>query len=112
MLLNATLLLFAAYAFIIGHSWKDALQEQHMTTQANVVSVGAAVEETETNILVSQLDDRARELDAREAALTRQAPAPSTDTRTLALITVIGTGLLGLILLNFYLDHRRRMSLA
>jgi hypothetical protein len=35
----------------------------------------------------------------------------TTDETTLLLVTIVGAGLLGLILLNFYLDSRRRVSL-
>jgi hypothetical protein len=111
VLLNATLIVFAAYAFLIAYSLDSAL-EREAALEANVISVGAAVDETETNVLMAQLDERARELDAREAALTAQPSPTGTDSRTLLFMALVGAGLLGLILLNFYLDHQRRMSLA
>jgi hypothetical protein len=62
-------------------------------------------------MLMAQLNERAQELDAREAAITAQTIPSGTDSRTLLFMVLIGGGLLGLILLNFYLDHQRRMSL-
>ncbi len=111
LLLNATLVLASAYAFVILQAWNDGYPSQHMEEMtANSVGIYAEVEENEVNGLVAQLDAWEEELTAREATLLR---AEQTNERyPLLLITVVGFGLLGLILLNFYLDTKRRVSLA
>ena len=76
---------------------------------ANSVGVFAGVEENEVNALATQLDARERALNAREEALLT-AQSSTTDELTLLLLTLSGFGMFGLILLNFYLDGRRRMS--
>lgn len=109
VLLLATLLVFSAYALLLGQSWQDAVRTD-FNIKAETVGVLAGVSENEVNTYVAQLDARSRALDAREASIVGQTP--TTDTTTLLLVTVGGTTLLGLILLNFYLDSKRRMSLA
>jgi hypothetical protein len=109
VLLLATLLIFSGYALLLGQGWQ-ASARSHANLTAETIGVLAGVDENRVNTYVSQLDERARTLDAREAALLAQPPA--TDTRTLLAITLVGSGLLGLILLNFYLDSKRRMSLV
>jgi hypothetical protein len=105
VLLVATLLLFSGYGLLLANSWRDAALTTGIQT-ASTVGVFAGVPENEVNRYMAQLTEREAQLVLREEAL---ASAPATDTRTLLLITLIGAGLLGLILLNFYLDmHRRR----
>jgi hypothetical protein len=110
VLLLATLLLFSGYALLLAQDWQQALVTRPVLT-ASTVGVVASVNENDVNRYTAALDARARELDAREAALTGNNSV-STDTTTLLTVSVIGIGLLGLILLNFYLDHKRRLSLA
>jgi hypothetical protein len=108
-LLLATLLVFSGLGLMMGTSWEALHTDARSTTlTASSVGVVAAVEENPTGTLAAQLDARARELDAREAALA----ASGTDTRTLMIVSIMGAALLGLILLNFYLDTRRRYSLT
>lgn len=108
-LLTATLLLFSAYAFLIGQSWKNVLTEELYLT-ANSVGVYAGVEENEINTLVAELHEREKAIEARENAVISRVVV--TDDTTLLFVTIMGAGLLGLILLNFYLDSRRRISFA
>jgi hypothetical protein len=110
VLLLATLLLFSGYALLLAQDWQQALVTRPVLT-ASTVGVVASVNENDVNRYTAALDARARELDAREAALTGNNSV-STDTTTLLTVSVIGIGLLGLILLNFYLDHKRKLSLA
>jgi uncharacterized iron-regulated membrane protein len=111
LLLLATLLVFSGYGLILSQNWQVAQQDELRASQvATPVGVLAAVPENEVNTLVQQLQSKEEELAVREAELLRAGSR--TDTKTLALVTIIGAGLLGLILLNFYLDMRRRHSLA
>jgi len=111
LLLLATLLVFSGYGLILSTNWQEAQRTKSVIDQtATSVGVLAQVPENEVNALVRQLSAREAELAAREEALLQMQS--STDTRTLALVTVVGVALLGLILLNFYLDTRRRHSLA
>lgn len=107
LLLNATLLLFAAFALVLGQGWQVIHEQEQLT--ANSVSVYVGVEENEVNTLLAQLDEREKVLDAREVALN--TAQNSGDKKVLLLITLMGGGLLGLILMNFYLDSKRRRSL-
>ena len=111
VLLLATLLVFSGIGLMLGRDWRTASELSYSTTfvTANSVGVLAAVPENSASTLAAQLDERARELDAREATLVR---TQGTDTRTLTIVSIMGAGLLGLILLNFYLDTRRRNSLV
>ncbi len=109
-LLVASLLLFSGFAFTIGSSW-HATATHALLLPANSVGVFAGVEENEVNALATQLDARERALNAREEALLT-AQSSTTDELTLLLLTLSGFGMFGLILLNFYLDGRRRMSIA
>ena len=105
VLLVATLLLFSGYGLLLANSWRDAALSTGVQT-ATTVGVFAGVPENEVNTYMAQLSEREAALMLREQAL---ANTSGTDTMTLLLITLIGAGLLGLILLNFYLDmHRRR----
>ena len=111
LLLLATLLVFSGYGLILSQNWQAAQRADVRENQvATPVGVLAAVPENEVNTLVQQLQSKEEELAVREAEVLRAESR--TDTKTLALVTVIGAGLLGLILLNFYLDMRRRHSLA
>lgn len=109
VLLLATLLVFSAYGLLLARDL--GVVERVPVAPAQTIGVYAGVEQNEYNTIAAELSARADELDAREAAL-RGAPGPRTDTTTLLAIVCIGAGLLGLILLNFYLDSKRRRSLA
>jgi hypothetical protein len=109
LLLNATLLLVATFALFIGQSWKVVLEQERNLT-ANTVGVYAGVEANGVNTRVASLDKREKELDARELALV-EANLKTTK-NTLLGVMVLGAGLFGLILLNFYLDSKRRTSLT
>jgi hypothetical protein len=108
-LLNATLIVFASFAIFVGHSWNISLEQERGLT-ANTVGVMAGVEDNGINTLAVKLDDRERELDARELALTNSNG--SSDRKLLLGVMVLGASLFGLIMLNFYLDSKRRMSLV
>jgi hypothetical protein len=108
VLLLATLLVFSGYGLLLGQSWRTELRTNPSQVTANTVGVVAGVPENEVNTYAAALDERARTLDAREDAIMRASEASS----TLRYVTFGGLGLFGLILLNFYLDHKRRMSLG
>jgi hypothetical protein len=108
-LLVATLLLFSAYALVLGVAWNNVVFEEFSLT-ANSVGVFAGVQKNEVNSLVAQLDAREQSIEAREQALLDNRRG--FDDRTLLFITLAGFGLLGLILLNFYLDTKRRRNFA
>jgi hypothetical protein len=111
LLLLATLLVFSGYGLILSQNWQAVQRSEVRSDQvATPVGVLAAVPENDVNTIAQQLQTKEQELAVREAELLRAASR--TDSKTLALVTVIGAGLLGLILLNFYLDMRRRHSLA
>lgn len=109
MLLLGTLCTFSAYGFLVGQSWHAHIAQVPLAAQS--VGVLAAVPPNELNTLASELSEREHALEVREAML-RENMAQENDTTTLLLVTLVGAGLLGLILLNFYLDSRRRMRLA
>ncbi len=106
ILLLATLLVFSAYALLIGLDVRDLRKEEQ---RAQTIGVFASVPENEYSATAAQLEARARELESREAALREVEHQP--DRRTILLVSVVGSVLLGLILLNFYLDHTRRRSM-
>ncbi len=106
ILLLATLLVFSAYALLIGTDVRDLHKEEQ---RAQTIGVFASVPENEYSATAAQLEARARELESREAALREVKSRP--DTRTMLIVSIIGSVLLGLILLNFYLDHVRRRSM-
>lgn len=105
VLLVTTLLVFSGYGLLLSASWRT--QEEYQVLTAQSVGVFAGVEANPTNQYMAALDERARELEAREAALRHVEGVA--DKRILALITLGGGVLMGLILLNFYLDHKRRV---
>lgn len=109
LLLNATLLLFASFALLLGQNWQ-ALEERDAQLTANTVGIYAGVPENEVNTLLAQLDEREKVLEIREEAILQTEN--TSDRKTFILMLVVGSGLLGLILLNFYLDSKRRNSLA
>ncbi len=107
VLLLATLFVFSAYALML---WSDMREVREYERQgAQTIGVVASVPENELNSAATQLEDRARALDAREAALRDNERTPDRD--TIVLVGIVGGVLLALILLNFYLDHARRRSL-
>lgn len=109
ILLLATLSVASGIGLMLGQEWRDTRESVPERITANVVGVYASVPGNPTNDLAAQLEARRQELDAREAALTTRG---TVDTRTLTVVTILGASLLGLILTNFYLDNRRRHSLA
>ena len=109
-LLLATLLVSSGFGLMLSQNWQTRIDySTPATLTANTSGVFASVPENEINTLASQLEERERGIAEREAQLTRSTQE---DTRTLAVVSVMGAGLLGLILINFYLDNRRRHSLA
>jgi hypothetical protein len=96
---------------MLGQSWR-VIDRTQVPLIAGTIGVYAGVEDNGMNSLASQLNARAAQLDQREAALASAQQRATSDPTTLFVVTMIGIGLLGLILLNFYLDSRRRMSMA
>lgn len=109
ILLNATLLTFAAGALFLGQSYKETVQEERLV--ANSVGIYAQVQKNEVNTLVAQLDEKERELAQREQALIQRERLDN-EKQILLIVALVGGSLLGLILLNFYLDAKRRRFLA
>lgn len=110
VLVLATLLVFSGFGLMAGNNWRSlAPGTDPYLLSANSVGVLAGVSANRMNTLAEQLAERERELTAREAALAHTGQA---NAQTLMVVTVAGAGLLGLILTNFYLDNRRRHSLA
>lgn len=110
VLVLATLLVFSGFGLMAGNDWRSlALGTDPYLLSASSVGVFVGVSDNPINTLAEQLAVRERELAAREAALAQTGQASPA---TLMVVTVTGTGLLGLILVNFYLDNRRRHSLA
>lgn len=108
MLLFAVLCLFSAYGFLIGQGWHGRMGATTLT--ANTIGVYAGVAPNEANTLLAQLTEKEHALEVREAMLAERTASGNDDT-TLLLVTLVGLGLLGLILLNFYLDSKRRVQL-
>ncbi len=108
VLLLATLLTVSGYAYLLADSWKHELVQSMQTAQ--VVGVFASVAPNEANTRMAALDAREAELQARESLLFEEITRR--DRTMLVIVTAIGAVLLVLILLNFYLDQKRRMSLA
>lgn len=106
VLLLATLLVFSAYALMLWNDLRDIRERERESAQA--IGVFASVPENELSTAAGQLEERARALDAREALLIEAERGG--DRKTITLVAVAGGVLLGLILLNFYLDHVRRRS--
>lgn len=106
VLLLATLMVFTGYAFLLSAGWYSYLHTSR-TMSAQTVGVFASVQETEMNRMARDLAVREGALTEREQALAR-AEAGSPDGRMLTYMTVGGGALLCLILLNFYLDLKRR----
>jgi tetrahydromethanopterin S-methyltransferase subunit G len=79
-----------------------------------VVGMYAGVEPNQYNLLAQQLDERSRELDAREAELAQQEvlikETVGQERTSIVYATAIGFLLLLLVLLNFYLDWKRNRS--
>jgi hypothetical protein len=109
LLLNATLLLFATGALFLVYAWQGITHNEMLV--ANSVGVYAGVEENEVNTLAMQLEAKEQELRNREQTLLL---AENIERQKLTLFATMsmGVGLFGLILLNFYLDRKRRISFA
>jgi hypothetical protein len=107
LLLNLTLLLFSAFAVFLGRSW-NIVSETESNVIANSVGVYASIEENEVNGLLAQLNEKEKELNEREIAIVEKENR--NEKETLLWISLIGFGLFGLILLNFYLDFKKRMT--
>ncbi len=79
-----------------------------------VIGMYASIEPNEYNLLAQQLDERVKELDEKEAELKEQERQlveeieRENDAKAVVYITAIGSLLLVLVLLNFYLDWKRR----
>lgn len=110
LLLLATLLMASGYALFLADGWHEYMRGVPLT--ANSVGVLVSIEDNGINTLAAQLQERELQLQEREAALVAASAQPRTDSTVLLLLTVIGFSLLGLIMLNFYFDSKRRMSLA
>ncbi len=108
LMLNATLLMFSAFAFIVAQNWQHIVENEDILT-ANTIGIFAGVEENSINKIALELDEREKKLDAREMALIDNRINTQNKT-TLLIVSLVGTSLFGLILLNFYLDSRKRMS--
>lgn len=108
-LLTATLFLFSAYTLLLAQSWNSVIVEE-LQLDANSVGVYAGVEENEVNLLMAQLDEREKTIEAREYAISQQGLIE--DETLLLMMSIMGASLLGLILLNFYLDSKKRVSFA
>jgi len=108
VLLVAVLCTFSAYGFLIGQGWTSRTTDVAIT--ANVVGVFAGVDANAENTLLAQLQEREHALEMREAMAVDRV-ASGTDDTTLFIVTIVGLALLGLILLNFYLDSKRRGAL-
>ena len=108
VLLLATLLTMSGYAYLLAESWKYELAQSLQTAQ--VVGVFAAVAPNEVNTRMEELDAREADIAARESLLIEDITRR--DRSILIIVSLIGAVLLALIMLNFYLDQQRRMSLA
>jgi hypothetical protein len=106
-LLLATLLVFSAGGLLLADSWQE-VRTRALT--ANTVGVLAEVPENQVNTYLAELNERERLLAARESALIGGA-VPTSDT-TLTVVSLAWGFLLALILMNFYLDHKRRLLLG
>lgn len=109
VLLLSTLAVFAAYGLLLAGDLHLGKESSMLPAQS--IGVYAGVEQNEYNTLAAELSARERELAAQEAVLRGGAPQ-QVDSATLLAIVCVGAGLLGLILLNFFLDSKRRRSLA
>jgi len=110
-LLIATLLVFSGYALLLTQELFRDMGAQDQ--QAQTIGVYAQIEETPESVVAAELAEWESDLTVREVALARTMQANrSEDTRELLVMMVVGVGLLGLILLNFYLDAHRRVHVA
>lgn len=79
-----------------------------------VVGMYAGVEPNEYNLLAQQLDERSKELDAREAHIAQQEilirEGDNSEKTSIVYATAIGLLLLVLVLFNFYLDWKRNRN--
>jgi hypothetical protein len=108
-LLLATLFVFSGFGLMVSKDVDVRLMSTPARITASTVGVVASVPQNPTGTLAAQLEAKEQELALREATLARAGQA---DTRTLAIVGGMGAGLLSLILLNFYLDTKRRHSLV
>lgn len=106
VLLITTLCVSAGCTLVVSHVVQ---REPIDDLSANTVGVFAGVAPNVVNTRMDELNARERVLNAREAAYTTVGPV---STRLLFVEIVVGMALLGLILLNFYLDHRRRVHVV
>lgn len=108
-------------AFSISYYGDDILfqisaYQTRISQTGSVVSISAGVAENEYNTLAEELDQKERLLDARDRALAERASVEIDDDTVggkksdLAIVytTAIGFLLLVLVLLNFYMDWKRR----
>jgi hypothetical protein len=105
---DATVVAFMAivgvYALLLGANWNA-----YLNTQPAAVGVSVGIAPTEANTKMAQLVEKEKELIEREVALqtTQQSVAANTPL-SIIYTTVMGLILLLMVLLNFYLDYRRR----
>lgn len=105
-LLMGTLVVASAYGFLIADSFPAQVRTDALT--GNTVGITAGVAPNELNTKALALAERERELEVREASLNTTQSATRNDRTALIFSSVMGLILLGLILLNFYLDGIRR----
>lgn len=96
------------YSALLASSWSDIYVETHRQPAAVGVSVNVA--ENEYNALAEELSAKEQELQKREAALNAFPSGTPIEGPSNAIVytTLVGLILLTLILMNFYLDYRRR----
>ena len=80
----------------------------------SVVGIYAGVEPNEYNLLAQQLEEKRKELDARENQIAQQEElikeSVVSDKASIVYATAIGFLLLVLVILNFYLDWKRNRN--
>lgn len=111
ILLLATVCVFTGYALILAQDWRVVRTQQSESLGASTVGIYATVPETQESKIAQALRDKERELLARETALANLRQSKQ-DTVVLWYVSVVGGVLLVLILLNFYLDQKRRRSMV
>lgn len=105
-LLMGTLVVAGVYGALLSQSFDIEMSSNRLT--GNTVGITAGVAPNELNTKALALLERERALEAREASLDTAQVATKTDRTALIFSSVVGLILLGLILLNFYLDGMRR----
>jgi hypothetical protein len=100
----AFMAIVAVYALLLGANWSI-----YQGGQLAAVGVSVGIAPTETNTKLAQIAQKEQELAEREALLqTTQVTLQENTPLSIIYTTVMGLVLLLLVLLNFYLDYRRR----